>query len=68
MNVVAFLYESTIIVGAISRGHGTHYNNDKNLNISKIHIKIINFYNNIFNILIIISPNEEALNKDIEIN
>ena len=27
MNVVAFLYSSTLIVGAISPGHGTHYIN-----------------------------------------
>ncbi len=26
MNVVAFLYAATIIVGAISSGHGRHYN------------------------------------------
>ena len=32
MNVAAFLYASTIIVGAISPGHGTHYINEINKN------------------------------------
>jgi hypothetical protein len=30
MNVAAFLYATTIIVGAISSGHGTRYKNTLN--------------------------------------
>ena len=35
MNVVAFLYASTIIVGAISPGHGTHYKFRKKFELKK---------------------------------
>ena len=55
MNVVAFLYATTIIVGAISSGHGTRYIKNYKIYLFKIKDIInifyqINFYLIIYNL------------------